>query len=252
MLDCNKDTKNTKENTISLLNNDDEIIEINTPKSNRNSKTKNNKNKNDNRASKTKFNLNRTKSFDNAAEHLIKLKSDHLTKSEIIRLNDIRPERPWDDNLEKYAYSELSIKEKEKVLHMKSGKFFNKKFLVWGFLSMLIPIVMSTISMSINETDKEYKYVNSMAFLLTGVIGLIVSFCKFKGKATAHFIFTTQISSFLYEYESELKKPREHRIKASVYQTKLTDNLERLSREEPLLPTHIENNKTNICNHLFC
>jgi hypothetical protein len=250
MLDCNKDTKNSKESTLSFFeigNNDNNIkitdddtmsdgnttIQIDSPVSIKSIKSKITKNNSVNK-------------------NLIKLKSNGFTKSEIIRLNDIRPERPWDGNLESYAFTQLSIKERDKVFHNSAGRFFNKKFLVWGFLSMVIPIIMSTVSMAVNETDSAYKYVNSIAFLATGVVGLIVSFCKFKGKATAHFISATQISSFIYEYDSELKKPKEHRMKASVYQTKLTDNLERLSREEPLLPKHIENETTNICNHLFC
>ena len=137
-------------------------------------------------------------------------------------------EESWSDVNEEYLrgiISECTIKADK---HERAGYSFKAKNTYWGLPLVLLPTIMSPISILIENNVEMSKYVNALAFLTTGVIGGVYSFFKFGEKMSDHFNMSARYTDVKTDIELELVKKREFRMQLDVFITRIhmiTDNL---------------------------
>lgn len=158
-------------------------------------------------------------------------------------------EESWSDVNEEYLRSimhECNIKADK---HERAGYSFKSKNTYWGLPLVLLPTIMSPISILIENNTETSKYVNALAFLTTGVIGGVYSFFKFGEKMSDHFNISTRYTDVKTDIELELVKKREFRMQLDVFITRIHMVIDNLSNNEPILPLNILNDKNYTKNY---
>lgn len=127
--------------------------------------------------------------------------------------------------------------------HEQTGYSFKQKNTIWGLSLVLVPVIMSPVSLLLESSVPAAKYVNAGAFLVTGLIGGVYSFFKFDEKMTNHFNFSARYSDVASDVELELIKGREFRTQLDVFATRIHMIVNNLSNTEPVLPKGIAEDK---------
>jgi len=152
-------------------------------------------------------------------------------------------EEKWSELNEAYMRYIITVCKNKSAQHESAGYAFKKKNTYWGLPLVLLPVIMSPVSILIDGNEEASKYVNALAFLATGVIGGTYSFFKFGEKMADHFNFSARYADVATDIELELIKGREFRVQLDVFSTRihmLTDNL---ANTEPVIPMNIQTAK---------
>lgn len=155
----------------------------------------------------------------------------------------IRVEEKWSELNEAYMRHMINVCKTKASQHEQAGYLFKKRNTRWGLPLVILPVVMSPISILIDENDEVSKYVNACAFLVTGVIGGVYSFFKYGEKMSNHFNFSTRYSDVVSDIEIELVKGREFRVQLDVFSTRVHMLVDNLANTEPVLPKGILEDK---------
>lgn len=152
-------------------------------------------------------------------------------------------EESWSDKNEEYLreiINDCSIKADQ---HERAGYSFKSKNTYWGLPLVLLPTIMSPISILIEHNEEVSKYVNAFAFLTTGVIGGVYSFFKYGEKMSDHFNMSSRYTDVKTDIELELVKKREFRMQLDVFITRIHMITDNLANNEPTLPKNILHDK---------
>jgi hypothetical protein len=154
-----------------------------------------------------------------------------------------RTEEQWSDKNESYMKHLITICKNKSSQHEQAGYLFKSKNTKWGLPLVLLPTIMSPISILLESNEEVSKYTNACAFLATGVIGGIYSFFKFGEKMTNHFNFSARYADIVTDIELELVKSMEFRVQFDVFSTRVHMSVDNLSNTEPVLPKNILEDK---------
>ena len=149
-----------------------------------------------------------------------------------------KQEEEWSDENEKYLTSILESCKDMAGKHESAGYAFKAKNTMWGLPMVLIPIIMSPISVMIND-ERVAVYVNAVAFLATGVVTGVYSFFKFGEKMANHFNFSGKYSDAASDIELEMARGREFRTPLDVFFTKIHMRTDNIAGSAPVLPKDI-------------
>ena len=150
-----------------------------------------------------------------------------------------REEEQWGERNEIYMMNTIQICKNRADQHEQAGYHFKGKNTHWGLPLVLVPIIMSPISVLIDEYTSVSKYINAIAFLATGVLGGVVSFFKYGEKMSNHFHFSSRYADIVTDIEAELVKGREYRVQLDVFLTCVKMVVDSLANTEPTLPKFI-------------
>lgn len=152
---------------------------------------------------------------------------------------NIRKEESWNDINEKYMCTLINKCKINAEQHEKSGYYFKKKNTQWGLPAVLLPTIMAPISVLIDIYPKVSKYINAIAFLLTGIIAGVLSFFKYSEHMTNHFNMSKRYIDISSDIEIELIKQRMYRQQINIFSTKIHMNLDNLIKSAPIIPKFI-------------
>jgi hypothetical protein len=147
-------------------------------------------------------------------------------------------EEEWGDKNERYLNYLAQICSDNADKHERAGYVFKAKNTTWGLPMVLIPIIMSPISLMINN-EKASMYINAIAFLATGVVTGVYSFFKFGEKMSNHFNFSGKYEDVVSDIELEMSRGREFRTPLDVFFTKIHMRTDNLAGSAPILPKGI-------------
>jgi hypothetical protein len=150
-----------------------------------------------------------------------------------------REEEKWGEGNEIYMHNIIKICKNRADQHEQAGYHFKGKNTHWGLPLVLVPVIMSPISVLIDEFTGVSKYINAGAFLATGVLGGVVSFFKYGEKMSDHFHFSSRYADIVTDIEAELVKGREYRTQLDVFSTRTKMIVDSLANTEPTLPKFI-------------
>jgi hypothetical protein len=151
-------------------------------------------------------------------------------------------EEQWDDKNEIYMRDMIKICKNRSAQHETTAYTFKSKNVQWGLSLVLLPVVMSPVSVLIDDFPNASKYLNAFAFLATGVIGGVVSFFKYGEKMSNHFNYAARYGDIVTDIQAELVKGRSFRIQLDVFSTKIKMLIDNLLLNEPTIPKNIIDN----------
>jgi hypothetical protein len=154
------------------------------------------------------------------------------------REKKIVEEEPWNDNLEQYMMDFIYDAKRRSAQHESAGYYFKKLNTRWGLPLVLVPVVMSPVSLMIDKTDGA-EYVQACAFMLSGLIAGVYSFFRYGEKLERHFGFAGRYGDVVTDIEAILVRGRQFRGPADVFSTKIKMVMDNLSLTEPTLPRFI-------------
>lgn len=166
---------------------------------------------------------------------------------------DFRIEGPWTEKIETLLNTWRIECLKKSKQHEKAGYLFKKKNTRWGLPPVLIPIIMSPVSVMIgynsceNDESQQWKTIlNSSAFLVAGIFSGVYSFFRYGEKMENFFNFSTRYVDIVTEIDSELIKDEDYRLPADVFLMRIKMLIDNLTRTEPVIPSGIANENIDI------
>lgn len=147
-------------------------------------------------------------------------------------------EEEWSDANEEFVRSLSHMCSTKSEQHQRAGYSFKSKNNNWGLPMVLIPVIMSPVSLIIQDDDVS-MYVNAFAFLATGVVNGVYSFFKYGEKTVDHFNYSGRYADIVSDIELELQRGREFRVSLDVFLAKIHMRMDNLASTEPVLPKHI-------------
>jgi hypothetical protein len=150
-----------------------------------------------------------------------------------------RSEEPWGEVNETFMHEIIQSCKNKADQHERSGYHFKGKNTTWGLPGVLLPIIMSPVSVLIDSEPNVSKYVNACAFLATGIVAGVASYFKFGEKMANHFNFSARYTDVISDIELELIKAREFRTQLDVFSTRIHMMVDNLSNTEPTIPKFI-------------
>ena len=149
-----------------------------------------------------------------------------------------KKEEEWNDANEQFVHSLSLACSTKSDQHQQAGYSFKTKNNNWGLPMVLIPVIMSPMSLVI-QSDIASTYVNAAAFLATGIVSGVYSFFKYGEKTADHFNYSGRYADIVSDIELELKRGREFRVSLDVFLTKIHMRMDNLAITEPVLPKNI-------------
>lgn len=150
-------------------------------------------------------------------------------------------EEPWNDLIENYMRGFIQIARNRERQHRSAGYHFKARNTQWGLPLVLIPVVMSPISLIIENESLYSVYINAGAFLISGVVAGVYSFFRYGEKMEKHFGFACRYCDLVTDIEAILIRGRSFREPADVCSMKCKMILDNLILTEPTLPQFILN-----------
>jgi hypothetical protein len=147
-------------------------------------------------------------------------------------------EEPWNDRIEHYMREFIQTAKKRNAQHESAGYHFKRLNTRWGLPLVLVPVIMSPVSLLIDGVDGG-EYVQAAAFMLSGVIAGVYSFFRYGEKLEKHFGFAGRYGDVATDIEAILVRSREFRGPADVFSTKIKMVMDNLAITEPTLPRFI-------------
>jgi len=113
------------------------------------------------------------------------------------------------------AHEELLVKWRESSTkaaeeHNKSAKVNKSKHVIFGLPAILIPIVLSPVSIAL-DGNGALPYVSMVGFVTSGLFSAIHTFFDYSGKTQRHFDFEARYSDVVSTIDFELSKSRQYR-----------------------------------------
>jgi hypothetical protein len=153
---------------------------------------------------------------------------------------------PWDEGIEAYMTKTVEICTMNANLHSDTGYYYKYKRVLWGLPAILIPIVMSPISLMVGWSKGDTcanitasDYINACGFLITGVLSGVYSFFDYGTKMQVHFQHAGLYDLIKSDIETEMVKHRPYRIHADVFMTRVKMLMDQAAQTEPIIPQGI-------------
>lgn len=142
-----------------------------------------------------------------------------------------RKELLWEKREEKVMCKWCEDCKYRSIQHGKKGK--KKKFLfgLFGIPTMLIPIVLGGVSSIVPC----HSLVYSLGMMGTGLFSGISMFFNFGKKEQLHFEYENRFFELSNEIDSELSKPKKHRVACDVYMEKIKQEYNKCCSQSPTL-----------------
>ena len=115
--------------------------------------------------------------------------------------------------------------------HEKKGNLNKTKFGLFSIPSILIPIILGGVS----SVVPCHSLIYSLGMMSAGLFGGVNAFFNFGKKESEHFEFMNRFFELANEIESELSKPKRHRIACDVYVEKIKQIYNKLCSASPTL-----------------
>jgi hypothetical protein len=142
-----------------------------------------------------------------------------------------RKELPWEKREEKLLMQWCADCKKRSHSHDAKGKQNKIKFAVFGIPSILIPIILGGVASVIPC----HSIIYSVAMMTSGLFSGINMFFNFGGKERDHNAFMNKYFELKVDIESELSKPKRHRIACDVYVERVKLQYNSLCKHSPTL-----------------
>jgi hypothetical protein len=132
--------------------------------------------------------------------------------------NSSRSELLWEQREEKLLEKircdcvEAATRQEVKGIKKKRCHIF------WVIPAMMMPIIAA----SINEMYTEYSNYSSMLMLISSLFNIIITFFNFGTQSHKHMEYATKYTEVADEIETELCKPRKHRIDCDLFLQRTT------------------------------
>ena len=153
--------------------------------------------------------------------------SNHLTSVDDLN----RKELLWEEREEKIFEKWLKNCKIKSVKHEKKAKICKIKYGMCSIPSITIPIIVSGLSSSISCDSTE----NSILMMVTALFTCINTFFNYGKRQEKHEQYSNKYFELANEIESELSKPKRHRIACDVYLEKIKQKVNNLYATEPNL-----------------
>jgi hypothetical protein len=154
-----------------------------------------------------------------------------------------RVEEAWSSVNEEYLIGIMNECKNKADQHERAAYSYRTKHTCWGLPIVLLPTIMSPISLLVESNEHMSKYVNAIAFLTTGMIAGVYSFFKFGEKMNDHSNMSSRYADIKADIELELTKKREFRMQLDVFMSRIHMTKDYLTNTEPPLPGHILHDK---------
>jgi hypothetical protein len=155
----------------------------------------------------------------------------------------IRVEEKWSIRNERYMHAMIALCRNKSSQHENAGYTFKKKNTYWGLPLVILPVIMSPVSLMVDSDKEVSKYINAVAFMITGIVGGVYSFFKFGEQMSNHFNFSARYADIVSDIELELVKGRDFRTQLDVFYTRIHMLVDNLSATEPVIPKGILDDK---------
>ena len=109
------------------------------------------------------------------------------------------------------------------------GKRERMKYVFFGIPTMVVPIILGGISPIIPCNSLGY----SLGMMSSGIISGISIFFNFGKKTQEHFEFSSRFFELMTDIDSELCKPKQHRMACDVYIEKIKQRYNTLVSNSP-------------------
>lgn len=149
----------------------------------------------------------------------------------------IRAEEPWDERNEALVGGWLNDTKTKVQLHSKSGYIFKHKNVKWGLPSVIIPVIMSPISLMVTGNNSDT--IKAVMFLLVGLFTGVHSFFKYGEQSQKHFNHASRYEELVNNIAVEMHKHRAFRTQADVFIAKTQSHLHTLNDSAPIIPTGV-------------
>jgi hypothetical protein len=127
--------------------------------------------------------------------------------------NSDRKELLWESRQEQLLKQWCSDCKTRGAQHDAQGKRNKRKFAIFGIPSVLMPIVLGGVSGVVQYNSLIY----SLGMMSSGLFSGVNLFFNFSKKTQLHFEYSNKFNELSTEIETELCKPRRHRIACDVY-----------------------------------
>lgn len=159
-----------------------------------------------------------------------KLSSDNTLSEDTVRFDE-----PWTTKSEIYLKDIMKNCRNLANIHENSGYHLRRKNNIFGIPSTIIPIIMSPITSVFG--DYEYiKYINMVAFLITGILTAFNNYYKFSNEMEQHFQFSNKYTVIYNEIDLELSKKKKYRVDVDVFTDRIKNNYDHLLSTAPIIP----------------
>mgnify|MGYP003645473591 CR=1 FL=1 len=142
-----------------------------------------------------------------------------------------RKELPWELREEKLLLRWRADCMIRSIKHETKAQRTKIKFSIFGIPSILIPIILGGVSSVIPCNSVYY----SVGMSCSGLFSAINMFYNFGKKTEEHFNFTNKFFELSNDIESELSKPKKHRIACCVYMEQIKHQYNSLVKQSPVL-----------------
>ncbi len=155
-------------------------------------------------------------------------------------------EEPWTDEIEEYCRNQISTCILHVDLNDEAGYHFKRKRVLWGLPGILIPIIMASVSLMVGWSRKDTcvkitaaDYVNSIGYLIVGVVNGVYGFFNFGTKSAKCFATSLMYASIKSQIDQELHRGKLFRIPADVFMTKIGMLMDNAAAQEEVIPESI-------------
>lgn len=142
-----------------------------------------------------------------------------------------RKELLWEKREEKIFFKWLENCRIKSKKHDNKSKLCKIKYGVCSIPSITIPIIVSGLSSTISCDSTE----NSILMMITALFTCINTFFNYGKRQEKHEQYSNKYFELANEIESELSKPKRHRIACDVYMEKIKQKYNNLHATEPNL-----------------
>lgn len=142
-----------------------------------------------------------------------------------------RKELLWEKREEKIFFKWLENCRIKSKKHDNKSKLCKIKYGICSIPSITIPIIVSGLSSSISCDSTE----NSILMMITALFTCVNTFFNYGKRQEKHEQYSNKYFELANEIESELSKPKRHRIACDVYMEKIKQKYNNLHATEPNL-----------------
>ena len=140
-------------------------------------------------------------------------------------------EEKWNERNAAYMQYIIKLCRNRSTQHKASGYSFKTKNTMWSLPLVIVPTIMSPISLLVEENSDIAKYISAGAFLVTGVIGGVQSYFKYGELMTKHFNLDFQYIDLISDIEEEMIKLPPYRTQCDIFISKINKRVDELEKK---------------------
>ena len=145
-----------------------------------------------------------------------------------------RSEESWTNENESLLLERLKYLKNQMSQHKSSGYKKKKMYTYLGLPTTVIPAIMSPISIKF-ENYKAMTFITPLMFLISGVLGGVMSFFNPKSSMEEHFRFESKYFDLITDIETELSKKPKFRVPSDVFNSKIQLKMDHLAQTAPII-----------------